>query len=101
MNYYNGSRPVIQALKMTFVCHGIPDCAVSDNEPAFVFTKFKQFVDQWEFYQLTTATLYPQSNEKANIEVELGQEQPDALLVFHNQHIELGNISIHQEFKMH
>ena len=36
------SRPVIQALKVAFGRHGIPDSVVSDNGPAFASDEFKK-----------------------------------------------------------
>ena len=65
------SRPVIQALKVTFARHGIPECVVSDNGPAFASAEFKQFAEQWEFQHITTSPHYPQSNGKAESAVKI------------------------------
>ena len=66
------SRPVIQALKVTFGHHGIPDKLVSDNDgPAFASDKFKRFAKEWEFSHITTSPHYPQSNGKAESAVKI------------------------------
>jgi len=65
------SRPVIQALKVTFGRHGIPDSVVSDNGPAFASDEFKKFAIQWEFQHITTSPHYPQANGKAESAVKI------------------------------
>ena len=65
------SQPVIQALKMIFGCHGIPDSVISDNGPAYASEEFKRFAEQWEFQHITTSPHYPQSNGKAESAVKV------------------------------
>ena len=64
------SQSVIQALKMTFGCHGIPESLVSDNGPAYASDEFHKFAVQWEFQHITTSPHYPQSNGKAESAVK-------------------------------
>ena len=65
------SQPVIQALKMIFGRHGIPDSVISDNGPAYASEEFKRFAEQWEFQHITTSPHYPQSNGKAESAVKV------------------------------
>ena len=65
------SQPVIQALKMIFGRHGIPDSVISDNGLAYASEKFKRFAEQWEFQHITTSPHYPQSNGKAESAVKV------------------------------
>ena len=65
------SRPLIQALKVTFGHHGIPDSVISDNGSAFASDEFKKFAKQWEFHHITTSPHYPQANGKAESAVKI------------------------------
>ena len=64
------SKSVIQALKMIFGCHGIPESLVSDNGPAYVSQEFQEFASKWEFQYITTSPHYCQANVKAESEVK-------------------------------
>ena len=64
------AQPVIQALKATFGCHGMPDCVISNNGLAYASEQFKRFAEQWEFQHVTTSPHYPQSNGKAESAVK-------------------------------
>ena len=64
------AQPVIQALKVTFARHGVPECVISDNGPAYASEEFKRFAEQWEFQHVTTSLHYPQSNGKAESAVK-------------------------------
>ena len=64
------SRSVIQALKMIFGRHGIPESLVSDNGPAYASEEFHEFAAKWEFQHITTSSHYPQANGKAESTVK-------------------------------
>ena len=55
---------------MTFARHGVPECVISDNGPAYASEEFKRFAEQWEFQHVTTSPHYPQSNGKAESAVK-------------------------------
>jgi len=65
------SWPVIQALKVAFGRHGIPDSVVSDNRAIFASDEFQKFAAQGETQQLTTSPHYPQANGKAESAIKI------------------------------
>ena len=59
------SKSVIQACKVQFARHGIPDTLISDNGPQFASAEFAHFVKEWQFAHRTSSPHYPQSNGRA------------------------------------
>ena len=64
---------MINKLWKLFSTHGIPETVVSDNGPQFASEEFTQFAKQWEFQQMTSSPLYPQSNGKVENAVRTGK----------------------------
>ena len=56
------SRSVINALKMVFSRHGIPETLVSDNGPQYSSLEFAEFAAAYGFTHTTSSPHYPQSN---------------------------------------
>ena len=65
------AQPVIQALKVTFVRHGVPECVISDNGLSYASEEIKRFAEQWDFQHVTTSPHHPQSNGKAESAVKI------------------------------
>ena len=65
---------MIQALKIVFSHHGIPDSLVSDNGPANASEKVWEFASKWEFKHITTSPHYQQANGKAESTVKMCNE---------------------------
>ena len=58
------SVSVIRALSEIFARWGVPEIFVSDNGRQFVSAEFQNFAREWQFRQVTSSPLYPQSNGK-------------------------------------
>ena len=65
------SQSVIQVLKRTFSCHGIPESLVSDNGPAYASEEFHEFASKWELRCITTSPHYLQANGKSESAVKI------------------------------
>ena len=59
------SSSVINAFKVQFARHGIPDTLVTDNRTQFTSAEFEAFATKWDFTHSTPSPHYPQSNGKA------------------------------------
>ena len=55
---------VVQAMKIIFARHGIPEIVVADNVP-FNSKTFKDFSSSWDFCLVTSSPRYPKSNGEA------------------------------------
>ena len=55
---------VVQAMKIIFARHGIPEIVVTDNVP-FNSKTFKDFSKSWDFRLVTSSPRYPKSNGEA------------------------------------
>ena len=58
------SSSVINAFKVQFARHGIPDTLVTDNGTQFTSAEFDAFATKWDFTHCTSSPRYPQSNGK-------------------------------------
>ena len=59
------SSSVINAFKVQFARHGIPDTLVTDNGTQFTSAEFQAFATKWGIIHRTSSPHYPQSNGKA------------------------------------
>ena len=59
------SKSVINASKVQFARHGIPETVISDNGPQFSSAEFDHFAKEWQFQHRTASPHYPQSNGPA------------------------------------
>jgi len=58
------SETIVTHTKKIFSIFGIPNIVVSDNEPEYIGSPYKQFATQWDFEHITSSPRYPQSNGK-------------------------------------
>ena len=66
------AKPVINATKRHFACHGIADM-VTDNGPHYSSAHFSNFAREWEFQHTTSSPLHSQSNGKAESAVKIAK----------------------------
>ena len=60
------SSNVINAFKVTFSLHGMPEIVRSDNDPQYSSLEFAKFASCYGFQHLNSSPLYPQSNGQAD-----------------------------------
>lgn len=56
------SKQVIEALKIWFATHGVPEEVWSDNGTQYTSREFKNFEGEWNFKHVISSPRYPQSN---------------------------------------
>jgi len=56
------STTVVRKLKCHFARHGIPDRLMSDNAGQYTSDTMKNFANEWNFTQVFSSPLHPQSN---------------------------------------
>ncbi|XP_057294539.1 uncharacterized protein K02A2.6-like [Hydractinia symbiolongicarpus] len=62
---------VIEATKLIFSQHGIPETLVSDNGSQYASYQFKKFANEWGFNPITSNPRYPRSNDLAESMVKI------------------------------
>lgn len=65
------SSSVVNAFKVQFARHGIPDTLITDNGTQFSSFEFSTFTETWGFTHTTSSPHYPQSNGKAENAVKV------------------------------
>ena len=69
--YSTTSDSVIEQLKEIFARHGIPQTIVSDNEPQYSSSQFREFSIKYKFKYVTSSPRYPQGNGEAERTVQI------------------------------
>lgn len=67
------SVQVIEKLKATFACDGIPEVLVSDNGPQLVLEEFRKFSEEYDFNHVTSNPHLAQSHGLAEMAVQVAK----------------------------
>ncbi|XP_021359039.1 uncharacterized protein K02A2.6-like [Mizuhopecten yessoensis] len=67
------AKEIVGKVRSRFARHGIPDTVVTDNGPPFCSNDFAAFAHCYEFENITSSPLYPQSNGKVENAVKVAK----------------------------
>lgn len=68
------SATVIKKFQQIFATHGIPDVLMSDNGTQFQCTEFHNFAKTYDFTQMFSSPVFPQSNGEAEAGVKIAKK---------------------------